>query len=224
MRLKPSDIGACWDHSMSRLRALKALGFNPRTILDIGAYHGSWSEVMWHVWPEARFHLIEGNADCAPQLAATGFLFDIALLSDSVKDVTYHKCQTGSGEGNSIYREATDYPFAPTTVQTKTLDQLTGNQVFDFIKVDAQGSELDILDGMKPASFHATTLFQLECQVQSYNPGAPTAAEVISYMDNNDFRLYDIVEYHLNSRQMLIQADLLFARKDCGLFDLKVLS
>ena len=223
MRLKPSDIGSCWDHALARMRALKALGFMPKAILDVGAYHGSWSEVMWHVWPEASYTLIEGNDECIPRLNATGFPYHIALLSDSVKDVTYHKSQTGSGEGNSIYREATDYPFKPTTIQTKKLDELMAYQVFDFVKIDAQGSELDILKGGANL-IEGVNLVQLECQVQSYNPGAPSLLEVITYMDSLGFRVCDIIESHFNSRGMLIQTDFLFARKDCGLFDLKVLT
>lgn len=223
MRLKPSDIGRCWDHSLSRMRALKSLGFSPRTILDIGAYHGSWSEVMWHVWPDALYRLVEANEDCRPQLFATGFPFDIALLSDSERDVTYHKCQTGSGEGNSIYPEASAYPFAATAARTVRLDDLLPGQTFDFLKLDCQGAEVSILKGGLDIVSRAT-LIQLEVGVQSYNIGSPSVLETMTYMDSLGFRLYDITEYHLNSRQMLIQADLLFARKDSGLFDLKVLS
>ncbi len=223
MRLKPSDIGACWDHSLSRMRALKALGFNPRSILDIGAYHGSWSEVMWHVWPDAIYRLVEANEDCRPQLTATGFPFDIALLSDQVKDVTYHKCQTGSGEGNSMYPEASVYPFSPVSARTQRLDDLIPEGMWDLVKIDAQGAEVEIVKGGLNLIGRAT-LVQLEVGVQPYNRGAPSVLEAMTYMDGLGFRLYDIVEYHLNSRSMLIQADLLFARKDCGLFDLKVLS
>lgn len=223
MRLKPSDIGQCWDHALSRMRALKSLGFNPRAILDIGAYHGSWSEVMWHVWPEASYHLIEGNSDCVPQLSRTGFTFDIALLADSAKNVIYHKCQTGSGEGNSMYREASAYPFAETKVRTQTLDDLVGDKVFDFLKLDVQGAEVSVLKGGQRV-LAGVNLVQLECQIQSYNIESPTAAETIAYMDSIGFRLYDIIESHFNSRGMLIQSDFLFARKECGLFDLKVLT
>lgn len=224
MRLKPSDIGSCWDHPLTRMRALKSLGFEPHTILDIGAYHGSWSEVMWHVWPKAQYHLIEANEDCRSQLIRTGFKYDIALLSDSIKDVTYHKCQTGSGEGNSIYPEASVYPFAPTVARTQTLDNLLPNDAtYDLIKVDAQGSDLDILKGGLSIVSRAH-LIQLECQLQAFNTDAPLAPEVIAYMDSIGFRWYDITETHINSRGMLIQADLLFARKDSPLFGLKVLS
>lgn len=205
------------------MRALKSLGFNPKNILDIGAYHGSWSEVMWHVWPDAQYHLIEANADCTPQLARTGFKYDIALLSDRAKDVMYHKCQTGSGEGNSMYKENSVYPFKSEWARTKTLNQVAGDRVFDMIKIDAQGSDLDVLLGGSRI-YPKATVIQLECQIQQYNESAPLASEVIAYMDNNGFRLFDIGEYHYNSRNMLIQADFIFAGKDSGLFGLKVLT
>lgn len=205
------------------MRALKALGFNPPRILDIGAYRGAWSEVMWHVWPRARFHLIEANEECVPYLAQTGFTHDIALLSDKIENAVYHKCQTGSGEGNGLYRESSVHPFVETVKTTMTLDALLPDHVFDLVKLDCQGAESKVIAGGLNLIGRAT-LVQLECQIQPYNVGAPTATQTIAYMDSLGFRLYDIVESHLNSRQMLIQADFLFARKDSGLFDLKVLS
>lgn len=219
MRLKPSDIGSCWDHQRARMGALKWLGFEPKSILDIGAYHGSWSEVMWHTWPNAKYVLVEGNSDCEEKLRSTGFEYHIALLSDREKEVEYYKSGTGSGEGNSIYREKTNYPFSSTKVTTKTIGQVVGNQQFDLIKVDAQGSELDIIKG-SPHIFASAKIVQLECQIQSYNDGAPKAQDVINLMDVLGFRLYDIVEFHYSNINMLIQADFLFARKDSGLFDI----
>jgi len=206
------------------MRALKNLGFEPSAILDVGAYHGSWSEVMWHVWPNAQYHLIEANEDCRPQLARTGFEYDIALLSDSVRDVIYHKCQTGSGEGNSIYLEASIYPFVPTLARTQTLDSLLPKDaIYDLIKVDAQGSDLDVIKGGLSIVSRAH-IVQLECQIQQYNQSAPLALEVLNYMDSIGFRLYDIGEFHHTSRNMLNQADFIFARKDSPLFGLKNLT
>ena len=223
MRLKPSDIGSCWDHPLARMRALKVLGFNPTHILDIGAYRGAWSEVMWHVWPEAHFHLIEANEDCISYLDQTGFPYNIALLSDKTKATIYHKCQTGSGEGNGLYRESSSYPFTQTTKTTATLDTVCSGRSFGLIKIDVQGAELDVLRGGGELLSRAT-IVQLETQIQSYNISAPLAIEVINYMAGLGFRLYDIGEYHYNSRGMLIQADFLFARNNCGLFDLEILT
>jgi len=185
---------------------------------------------MWHVWPNAQYHLIEANEDCVPQLARTGFKYDIALLSDRAERVAYHKCQTGSGEGNGVFKENSAYPFVSTQLTTVSLDWWLGGSkpaaeriVYDFIKIDAQGSELKILKGGEIAARQAHVI-QLECQIQSYNEDAPLAAETIAYMDSIGFRLYDIIERHDNSRGMLLQADFLFARKDSPLFGLKVLT
>ncbi len=229
MRLKPSDIGACWDQPLARMRALKALGFEPGNILDIGAYHGSWSEVMWHVWPNSVFHLIEANEDCVPQLKQTGFMYHIALLSDKVEEVEYHKCQTGSGEGNGIYKENSVYPFVSVKQTTKTLLDAVRTvplgiiPIYDLVKIDVQGNEINVMKGGESV-IKATHVIQLECQIQSYCSGAPLAHETIAYMDSIGFRLYDIIERHDNSRGMLLQADFLFARKDSPLFGLKVLT
>ncbi len=228
MRLKPSDIGECWNGPLSRMRALKALGFEPEKILDIGAYHGAWSEVMWHVWPKSMFFLIEANEDCAPQLKQTGFIHAFAVLSDKVEEVEYHKCQTGSGEGNGLYKENSVYPFVSVKKITKTLADVVAVRdgppaVFDLIKIDVQGNEIRVMKGGESV-IKAAHVIQLECQIQSYCSGAPLAHETIAYMDSIGFRLYDIMERHDNSRGMLIQADFLFARKDSPLFGLKVLT
>lgn len=222
MRLKTSDIGKCWDFQMERMRALKNLGFNPKSILDIGAYHGSWSEVMWHIWPDSKFHLIEADEDCIPHLKATGFDYNIALLSDKVEEVPFYKCQTGSGEGNSMFKENSIYPFTETKKQSYRLKDMA-IPFCEFIKVDAQGAELRIINGGVEL-FKAAHVIQLECQIQSYNEGAPHAIGVINYMDKLGFRIYDISEYHYNRYNMLLQADFVFVRKDSSLFGLKVLT
>lgn len=227
MRLKPSDIGSCWDHQLSRLRNLKALGFNPRSILDIGAYRGAWSEVVWHVWPEARFHLIEANEDCVPYLKETGFTYDIAFLSAKAESVVYHKCQTGSGEGNGMYRENSVYPFMAEIKETKRLDDLThpkgGIVLYDFIKLDCQGAELKVIAGGQGLITQAHVV-QLETQVQDYNEGAPRIAEVIARMGELGFRVYDFGEFHYTSRGMLNQVDVIFVRADSPLFTVRPLT
>lgn len=219
MRLKPSDIGECWNFQRGRMNALKNLGFNPKNILDIGAYHGSWSEVMWHTWPDAQYHLIEANEQCIPQLDKTGFRYDIALLSDREEKVPYHKCLTGSGEGNGVYEENSPYPFECFIYPTHILNKIYAGERPELIKIDAQGYEIKILEGGWDIA-RGAHIIQLECQIQQYNVGAPLAVEVISYMDKNGFRLYDIGEYHYTSQGMLNQVDFIFANKLSPLFGL----
>ncbi len=228
--LLPPDYGeADWRNQASRLAALRSLGFQPNAILDIGAYHGHWGVLAKHLFPTAKLLMIEANEDCVPQLDKaifrlnSGDAYVIALLDSTERKAVYHKCQTGCGEGNGLYKENSVYPFETVERQTQTLDSVVGERVFDFIKLDCQGAELAVLQGGERALSRAHVV-QLETQIQNYNEGAPTMAAVIDRMEGNGFRLFDIVDFHHNSKGMLIQVDLLFARCDSPLFTIRPLS
>ena len=43
----------------NKLTNLKKYNFSPKSILDLGAYHGSWSLSALEIFPEANYMLIE---------------------------------------------------------------------------------------------------------------------------------------------------------------------
>ncbi len=222
--LQIHPIGPDWDRQRSRLGALRQMGFTPRTVLDVGAYRSYWSSVIKETtWPTAQYHLIEADEDCEPWLKESGFTYDIALLGGEEKEASYYRCQTGCGEGNGIYPENSPYPFEPVKRQMKRLDDVVAGRQFDFIKMDCQGSELDILRGGQETIKHAHVI-QLESQVQEYNEGAPFFENVMLATRHWGFRLFDIVDFHYNSRGMLIQVDGLFVKYDSPLFKVRPLS
>jgi hypothetical protein len=93
-----------------------------------------------------------------------------------------------------------------------TLDTLFPDKTFDFIKIDCQGTELDILKGGKALVDRATVLL-LECPFAGqYNEGCPSFCEYIQYMDSNGFAPFDISEIHMIGNVMG-QIDILFVRK-----------
>src|SRR5258708_38597778 len=67
-------------HRNALLR-LKALGFAPATIYDIGAYRGGWTRLAGQVFPEAAFVLFEANADNAAHLSPLRH-FTVALSAE----------------------------------------------------------------------------------------------------------------------------------------------
>lgn len=222
--LLPPDYGVdTWHQIASRLTALRNLGFSPRSILDVGAYVGHWATLANWIWPQALLYLVEGNLDCEPQLKAKGFPYGIAVLDSEVREVTYHTCQTGCGEGNGLFKENSVFPFTETKRTTCRLDDVVGERAFDLVKMDCQGGELRIIAGGE-RTVRAAHLVLLETQIQQYNEGAPLIDETIEWMGALGFRLYDIVEFHYNSRQMLLQADLLFAQATSPLFSIRPLS
>lgn len=191
--------------------------FRPRSVLDVGANVGGWHNQARLHWPDAYFFLVEGNPACAEQLAMTGASMRIALLSDSEKDVTFYTREGApTCTGASYYRENTSFyaddKIIPRTVRTQILDDLVDRQPFDLIKLDTQGSELDILRGGYTTLASAKGVV-MELSHVEYNAGAPLAAEVIDFMARNGFKVAETLGeiVHPIGRQH-IQSDVLFIK------------
>ena len=96
-----------------------------------------------------------------------------------------------------------------------TLDEMVAKRKLkniDFIKIDTQGSELDVLKGGKDTVSKAEFIL-LETQNLEYNKNAPFTEDVILAMKSYGFRLFDILETHYLATGQLFQVDLLFAGK-----------
>ena len=65
---------------------------------------------------------------------------------------------------------------------------------FDLIKIDTQGSELNILKGSIEI-VEKTKFLLLELSVVEYNFNAPTYLQVIKYLEENNFKLIDIFDF-----------------------------
>ena len=92
-------------------------------------------------------------------------------------------------------------------------------RTIDLLKLDVQGAELLILDGSKN-TLKRTEFVLLEVNIVQYNKDSPLFAEVIKYMDDIGFIVFDIIETHPYNNYLL-QIDILFSRKDSN-FNLKL--
>jgi FkbM family methyltransferase len=145
-----------------------------------------------------------------------------ALLSDRVKDVTWYKGTGKKHTGSTYYKENTGH-FADVeghTRTTTTLDSLVeslGVGGFEYIKIDAQGAEIDILKG-GANTVRSAEYVQLELPFGGeYNRNAPTFANYIKYMDDIGFTPIAEIEQHLMhtpaGHGYVIQIDFIFGRK-----------
>ena len=140
-------------HRNALLR-LKALGFAPATIYDIGAYRGGWTRLAAEVFPDAAFVLFEANADNAAHLAGLRH-FTVALsAADGEKPLFLPR--EGDATGTSLYRENSAHydpgNLVVRKVATARLDTLVAAERLppaDLIKIDVQGAELDVIAGAK---------------------------------------------------------------------------
>jgi FkbM family methyltransferase len=208
-------------YMFDRLKFWKEKGMTPKVIYDIGAHCGDWSREARKVFPLAQIFAFEANGEHAAALSDLSA--NIVLLGAESQDiVAFYKNTIGCTTGNSIYCEQTVY-FKPQIAEIellpmKRLDEVVKNQNLampDFLKLDVQGAELDILKGAG-SLLEGLKYCVLEASLHQYNRDAPMIEEIIGFMNEHDFYLIDIVEMH-RINGYLAQVDLLFARSSTGL-------
>lgn len=192
--------------------------FEPKSILDIGANVGQFYNESKTIFPNAYYYLIEGAESCEVVLETLGVDYSISLLSDVEKDVQFYtRKHEPRCTGNSIYRENTSFydddQILVEQKRTQTLSNLLNNQTFDLIKIDVQGSEIDIINGGLNIIKEAKGIL-MEVSLIEYNQNAPTKDFVYEYMDNLGFIPVELIG-NLNHplTYELIQQDILFLNK-----------
>lgn len=200
-------------HSLQyALREISKLRISIEKIIDVGAYKGEFSRKARKFFPEAQILLIEPNEEHNVFLKSEIVVNEI--LSDSVKEVDFFKLGT---TGDSYFPEKT-YLLSnvkKTSRMTTSLDLLL-EQYRDFksphlIKLDTQGSEIEILKGAKEA-LRSTKVVICEIPVVEYNKGAATFDECIEFFLDSDFLPWRISEIH-SRKNILIQLDVVFLSK-----------
>jgi FkbM family methyltransferase len=188
-----------------------------KSCIDIGAHIGEFFSNARHnlKLKSEDCLLIEANKHCEYNLKSFYVDYKIIMLSDQKKTIPYYRAKHDEKcTGNSYYRELTthyrDENLDVELIETDMLDNIT-NKKFDLIKIDTQGSEIDILKGGLKTLSHAKAVI-LETSVIAFNKGAPLQDEVIAFMKNNNFYLNAILDENLIQNQNIHQQDLLFLK------------
>ena len=135
----------------SSFKNIRDLGFSPGACLDIGAYEGLWTKEFKQAFPNCAVMMVEGQNSKGPALIKTQKAYEdvdyrIALLGAAEKTVTFNIYDTAS----SVLFEHHDTNAQTETRKLIRLDNLLKETNFnkpDFIKIDTQGYELEILKG-----------------------------------------------------------------------------
>ena len=182
------------------LLSLKNSGLQPKVIYDIGACVLHWTKEAKALWPSTEFIAFEAMPESEAIFRENKVQYSIGLLSDSDNEEIAFYQNTYHPGGNSYYKEnnqinkEADQYFNDShrrMMQSKTLDTVVKLRNFpkpDFIKMDVQGAELDIIKGATETLKTCKHLI-LELQVVEYNKGAPLRDEVISYLKTIGFNL-----------------------------------
>jgi FkbM family methyltransferase len=203
------------------LEHVRQVGFRPNLIVDVGANRGQWTELALEIFPASRFLLVE------PQPEMETALDELCRRQRNVRWV-----QAAAGARDEI-RLQTIWPdlqgssFLPLEdprriatgeqrpVRLERLDDLlqrTGHGVPDLVKLDVQGFELEVLRGA-PSILGRTELFILETSLYRFLPGIPLLREVVQFMAEHGYEVYDVPGYIWRPVDgALGQLDVAFAR------------
>ena len=181
------------------------------TVYDVGACNGWWYSGVRPFLPEANFFLFEANPEYEEILKQTGQRVFNKLLSNPGRgEVDFYN---GTNTGDSYYKETTTIYDDKTSIKmpTVTLDELIEQNnlpIPQLLKLDTQGSELDILKGATKL-LGKTELIISELPIIEYNRGAPNISEYLEFFKSHDYIPVDVLEVH-RGEETLIQLDILF--------------
>ena len=200
---------------------MRARGLNPKFILDIGANSGSWTRMAKKIFPEAGFLMVE------PQPEKRAVLDSLCSEYEDVSWVEAGAGATGGALIQTIWEDLAGSSFLPEVrqeflasgkqreVKIITIDSLLRDKsvkIPELVKLDIQGFELEALRGAE-SLFGKTEVFILETSLYRFMNGQPLIREVISFMADRDYEIYDFAGFLRRPLDgALGQADVVFVR------------
>ena len=209
------------------LDLLKRKNFIPEYIIDIGCGYGQWTKKLLKFYPSSRYLLFDADKNNIEQLNVlknkyNNVSYKICLLSDDNKPYKFYNM----GYGSSIFEEQTSHKrkvveITSTTLNQELLPELK-NHTNNLIKLDVQGAELKVLDGLKE-TVNSFEVIILEVSLHNYNKDSPLFDKVMNYMNVKGFRLYDLFDLKRlgENESFLIQFDCVFVRNNSNLLNVK---
>jgi FkbM family methyltransferase len=201
------------------LRHLARRGFDPSTVIDVGAAYGTFE--IYRTFPGAQHLLVEPLSEYEPFLRDISRRFQARYViaaagpGAGMLTINVHPDLVGS----SLFHEAdgADVDGLPREVPQQAIDALCAEAKLGgpyLIKVDVQGAELLVLDGAAQ-TLQETEVIILEVSLFQFFRDGPQLHDVVEYMRQRGFLVYDIVGGHNRPLDgALAQVDLVFVREN----------
>jgi FkbM family methyltransferase len=200
---------------------VKAQGFVPKTVLDIGVARGT--PPLYSAFPNAYFVLVEPVEDFIP---------DLKKIVSRYRG-EYHVCALMAKPGHSTILKSKDlhgssmmHRLADTDnrlqdVEINTLDGLVGDRDLEqpvLLKTDCQGGDFDVVKGGEK-TLERCDLVILEVSLfKFWGAHHPDPLDILNYMSDRGFVIYDFLDGLFRPfDNALGQIDIVFVRRD-GMF------
>lgn len=201
------------------------LNFSPKTIFDIGAARGQWSQAARMVFPEAQIYAFEPINESYKMMQERmkhdncfrAFNF---ALSDETTKISFGLNSFHDSSSILKMTEAHKIEFKQTEkeeiidIDTFRLDSIKEINIVDpvFLKIDVQGAELMVLRGAEKI-FDKIDGIQMELNFENFYESQATYIEVCDFMYSHNFkRFFQIGLIKSQKSNKILACDLVFLR------------
>lgn len=198
---------------------------------DIGAAAGEFSKKIIKSFPKAKIFMIEPNLEFFLDLKKnfTGNKFIILNKIAFDKKTTKKFYNYNNKELSSIYKISKKHVFYKShykdtpdisNVETIKLDDIVKNfniKMIDLIKIDVQGSEMKVLNGLKQTiKKNKVYMLLVEVSCETNKVGVyennSDVSELISFMNRYNYKIFSILDISVNSDKSLKQLEFIFIK------------
>lgn len=175
--------------------------------IDIGSAYGSWSIPAAMIG--AQVYAVDPRPEVCQQLADSMALNGLqgnsviinAAAANKVTEAGYEMCDSGSTSTTTLQGQSHVHCKSHSMVPTITVDWLVSEysiQKVDFIKVDAEGVELEVLQGAADTIRRFTPNMIIECHLMHDDK---MVQKILGFVDSlTDYEAYsDILKGHFGS-------------------------
>lgn len=188
------------DNDLKIVEGLKGyLGETP-IIFDIGANRGNYTDFALSLFPNAKMLLVEPNDMWTDELIRKyggnkNITLWFSLIGSRIGAERFYYFTNHNDQLSSIYKRPvfSDLPMQETITHMTTIDDLMeefGIEIVDFIKVDTEGAEFDVLKGAI-LSLAAQRIHFIQIEYGGTYPDAGiTMKEVIKFVNSFGYKAY----------------------------------
>lgn len=180
---------------------LKSKGFSPAFILDVGANHGTWTRDTQKVFPNSTYILVEPQAHLEKSIQEMRLnskinFYPIGLGNQNgILEFAINQSDDSSSFRPSDYK-IKGYEFREMVkVQMKTLDTFLKDEnlpIPELIKIDAEGLDLEVLEGAS-SIFGVAECIVVEASV--HQKAFPNSLlRIMNVMDEKDYEIFDFTD------------------------------
>jgi FkbM family methyltransferase len=187
------------------LNLIKKYFSSEPNIIDIGGFKGKWTNSVLEILPNSKISIFEPNSENFNHLeqifssSSNIKLFNFGVGDKSDKQKYFDiKSHDGIREMSGfIKRELyNNHEFEELEIDIVNLDSLDiSNDKIDFIKIDVEGYEYNVLSGMKNMLSNSNVSFIQFEYGGTYLDAKLKLNDIISLLNDFGYKVYDIGEY-----------------------------